>query len=278
MTYAADDGSTEHSEPREGIELILPTVTYRVATGTRDITINGQRFTASPAGREEISISTATDNASALELKMPMSHYVPQRWMGGGVPPKRVLVNVYRMQIRSGEYQTIYRGYIESLSSDGKGTVAKFNVPSRFVKILERRLPVITTSRSCPHVLYDRNCRVARDFFRVVETTIDEINGRNIRLVTDGGKPDNWAEFGELVHVPSGERMTIQAQVGSLVTIQLPIYGMAVGDAVEMWQGCDHTIDTCIDSFVNRVNFGGFPQMLTVDIMKMARGFGVYAE
>lgn len=275
MTYADDSGSRESSEPREGIELILPSVTYRLATGTRDRTINGQRFTASPSGREEIKLATS-DNQADLVIQLPMKHPIPQRWLALGSPPKSLVANVYRLQLNSGEYRRIWTGYVTSIASTSNNTVALLRVPSRDTALLDRRLPTITIGKSCPHTLYDRNCRVDRAAF-TQDANLADVQGRVVKVSTMGAHPDTWAENGELLHVPSGERMTILSQVGTTITMHMPIPEMQVGHAVQVVAGCPHDIESCVVLFDNRVNFGGFPQLNSVNPVRPT-GFGVSVQ
>jgi hypothetical protein len=41
--------------------------------------------------------------------------------------------------------------------------------------------------------------------------------------------------------------------------LQYPAQGLAVGAAVDMYAGCDRTLNTWHNRFSNAANFGGFP-------------------
>ncbi len=262
-TFLEDEESAEASRPREGIEFILPAVTYRVATGTRNLIIDGRTFHAEPSARGEVGISASGD-PRALIVTLPMSHAVCRRYMAGGVPPRQILVNVWRQQAVSGLTELVWSGYVTSLAPDGH--VGNFHVPSRSSDTFQRRLPTVTTGKACPHVLYDSNCKMLRVDF-AVEAVVATFSGRVVTVVSlFGDPPDGWAEFGELEHIGSGERMTIQTQVGRVITMQLPILEMRVGDHVMVSPGCDHLVESgCRDKFDNVVNFGGFPELQTVN-------------
>ncbi len=258
-TFDEDESSVESSQPREGIEIILPAVTYRIATGTRNLVIDGRTYTASPASRGEVGISSSGDPRS-LVVSLPMSHAVCQRYMAGGVPPRQILINVWRQQVISGETEKVWSGYVTSMAPEKH--VGRFNVPSRTSETLERRLPTMTVGRACPHVLYDANCRVVRADFTVA-TTVATFNGRVVTVV-DALFSDDVAGSGELVHVASGERMTVQSKAGSDVTMQLPIWELKIGDAVEVSQGCTHLLGGtggCQQEYANEVNYGGTPDL-----------------
>ncbi|MBA3457108.1 MAG: phage BR0599 family protein [Deltaproteobacteria bacterium] len=246
----------ETSQPREGIEIILPAVTYRLATGTRDLVINGQTFKAMAGNRSGIQIAHL-EGRGEVTLSLPAAHPFVAKYMAGGVPPRLVLINIHRKQA-GGEVQTMWRGHVASMTFADH--VANFSVPSRPIAMLARRLPTFTVGRSCGHILYDSNCRVLRASFQVT-TTVVSANGRIVNVASMGVHPDSWAQFGEVLHVLTGERMTIVEQIGTTITVQQPIGEIKTGDAVEVYAGCDHTIGTCRDKFANVPNFGGLPNL-----------------
>jgi len=254
VTYDTDDRSIESSAPREGYEFILPAVTYRLASGVRDVVINGQTYRAGVIQRGAAEVTTATKEA-ALEIPIDVKHALPQRYLQMGVPPRRIDVNVYCKQA-GGDVQLVWIGRVLSMSIDGH--VAKFLVPARTTTALQRRIPTISTGRECPHVLYEAGCNVNAAGF-TVSRTVTFVDGTRIDLSSAPNATDNWAQHGALLHVASGERVTIKTQFGAQLTVQLPIPGMQAGDAVEVTAGCVHEIQVCSTKFQNQGNYGGLP-------------------
>jgi hypothetical protein len=261
MTFDADERGVETSQPREFIEISHGTTTYRVACGQRDIYYNGALFAAiTPAARGEQVTPTTTGNAE-MAISLPSSHALVARYLAvGGVPPRQILVTVRRLQVTSGQVEQIWIGYATSLSIDGHE--AKLLVPSRAGQSLTRKLPVILVDTACQHILYDAGCRADRNA-NTYAATVGAVDGRDITVAFGGGHPSTaeWARGGELVHVPSGERMTITDQVGSNITMQSPIAEMKTGDAVQVVAGCAHDLTACFNTFNNVVNYGGLPAM-----------------
>lgn len=270
-TYLEDETGTETSQPREGIEITTGTLAWRVTSGSRTVTINGVLYTPATCQRGTVAVATSA-SANDHEFRLPVSHEFTQRYLSAS-PPRQVVVRIWRKQVTSGEVKRLWEGLITKCRVDGH--VATFSVPSRLGLLLPRRLPVVTAGRSCGHILYDGNCRVSRASF-VVATTISAINGNEVTVSSDGGNPDQWAQFGEMLHVASGERMTISSHVGNVLSLQLSMHGIAVGDAVQVFAGCDHTIATCRDKFNNVVNYGGIPELPTRNPFLTQNGFGVY--
>lgn len=271
MTYQADEESVEDGRPQEGFEFILPTVTYRLTSGVKDVSIGGQTYRATTIERGAIDIKTDGD-AADLEVPVLITHALPQRYLQLGVPPKRIDVNVYRKQLNSGDSVSVWTGRVVGMRCEKH--VATFLIAQRLGDAAPRRIPTITVGRECPHVLYDTPCGVLRNSFKV-STTVTAVDGAAVVVDSMGANPDQWAQWGELVHVASAERMTIADQTGTTIRMQVPIVGMQEGDEVEVYAGCDHTIATCLEKFANQNRFGGFPQLPKRNPF-VSNGYGIY--
>jgi uncharacterized phage protein (TIGR02218 family) len=276
MTFDTDERSVEGSRPRDLYTFELPAVTYRLTSAVRDITFDGQTYRAAAIGRENTRIPSVTSGETSIEISMVVTHPLVQRYLRAGIPPSSIAVTVRRLQLTSSAADFEWHGTVKSLSVDGD--VAKLHVPSRLSEALIRRLPTLGVGRNCGHVLYDSSCTVNRNAFKVV-TTVQGIalDGRTITVAGIGGHPDHWAQFGEFFHIASGERMTVLDQLGTAVTIHLPIVGMQLGDTVEVYAGCGHDAGTCADKFDNLVNFGGMPELPTKNPF-LPNGYGIIEQ
>ena len=276
--FLADEASIETSQPREGIEFVFPSspigLRYRVATGTRDVTIGGFVFHAEASARGQIVINPVGNGTDDIEIQIPMAHAVPQRWMAGAVPPKRVVVNVWRKQLNSGVEEIVWSGEILELRPDGH--VGKFLVPSTLGRKIQQTIPTLTAARTCGNILYDTQCRVDMTT-RKVTATVLSFTGRTLVVSTMSSHPDGWAVGGFVKHTPSGEPMTVFSQHGTTIEMQFPIWEMAVGDTIEIYQGCPHTVEACRDDFDNVVNFTNAPDLPIRNPMR-AQGFGVITQ
>jgi hypothetical protein len=265
MSFDTDEKSAEDSRPREFYEITIgdPVVTtYRIASGARDlvVTINSVpnvHFPASAVARSEISPSSSS-RPKELSLMLPVTHPLAKRWALLGSPPYKVTVTVRRLQVTSGEIETLWVGRIHSMNVDN--SVAKFRVPSRASEMFLKVIPTVTAGRECPHILYDSMCRVLRTgsgpggLAHKVTTTVQSVNGREVftnLLSTD--RQGTWALNGELLHLATGERQTIRRAA-------------AQGDSIEVYAGCPKTIDICQSRFANKNNFGGFNRMPTKNL------------
>lgn len=268
MTYQQDTESVEDSDAREGVEFAYGLVRHRVAFGRRTVTIDGQSYTAFPSQREDLRVSAVADDGE-LVITLPVTHPMVQRWMAGAVPPRNVSVTVVRKETRSGETQTLYRGAIDSVALEGD--VAHVHCPARISQDTARGVPSVTVGRQCPHVLYGSACGVSRAT-HVQSATVVSYEGAKIRLSIS---PSTDFTGGEIEHVASEQRMTIAQHVGAYFTAQLPFYGLAIGDAIEVVPGCPHIVSACQSLYNNVLNFGGFPALPSKSIVR-EHGIGVF--
>lgn len=267
MSFLDDEIGQETSQPIEFFVIALPTKTYRHTSGNRDLSYNGDVFTALPIARTAIGVS-ASGNAKELTITLPINHPLVGEYVNFGVPPKTITATLYRKQVISGEVEVIWTGKVTALATEGK--IAKLRVPSRASQVFLRVIPNVTVGKLCAHTLYDTMCGLDRNSFKISTTTI-QVNGRIVRfdlgIVSPTG--DDHTVTGELVHVPTGMRMTIASQTyvnppsSSVVDVemQFPIPNMHAGDAIEVYAGCNHTLDHCVFKFDNRQRFGGFPAL-----------------
>lgn len=267
MTWIENEQSVESSEPREGIEIKHGAIAYRLATGSRNQTINGNVFPAAPGERGEVTVTVVADRGGN-EITLPVAHTFVQRWLAG--PPALATVVIYRKQPSGTE--TYWRGRVERVSVAGRR--ATLHCDSVFAANMKRKLPTVVVSRTCQHILYDGMCKVDRAAFRQV-TTVASFDGNLVTVASVGVWTDQYAQYGEILHLSSGERMVIAGQVGTLLTLQRPIVELRDGDAVHVFAGCQHDILTCRDKFANVVNYGGMPNLPKRNAF-IRGGMGVY--
>jgi len=287
-TFLEDESSADASEPREFYDIVLPTVTYRHASGTRDIVAFGNVYTAIPIARSALEVNRVGDSKD-LVLKLPINHELAKRWVQYNNPPKTVTVTVWRKEIRSAVIEKFWIGNITSMGIEGgRGSeserVATFRVPFRAGELRRKYLPTQTASKQCNHMLYDRMCQISRSGsspsglpFKST-TTVIYVNGRTVRVdlpaitVSDPFRAA-WAKNGELKHVATGESQSVFGQtdlnpgISSVADLDMqgPIVGLQVGDTVEVYAGCDWLSATCSGKFNNRQHLLSFHMKADID-------------
>jgi uncharacterized phage protein (TIGR02218 family) len=260
----ADKASIAHSRPIELLDIVLPTVTYHIACGPRDVQWGTTLYVASPGSRTALDASQVAGRRE-MTVTIPVDHPIVSRWLKMGVPPKKVTVTVWQKEERSALIERLWTGVVSSLGVDG--VLAKLSVPARTTDSLARMLPTITSGPTCVHILYDAMCKINRADF-LVSTTAILVDGRDVRVdIGDLSRIGNqWTQGGDIVHVASGERMTIAFQTDldptrTLTTLSMenPIPELRSGDAIEVYAGCAHDIITCNQKFGNQPRFFGDP-------------------
>lgn len=269
MTYLSAQQSVEDSEPRELLKIAINDVeTHWHTSATRDITYSGAVYTSIAIERGELVVPTA-ENENDMVVSLPIDHALCRRWTQQAIPPKSVQVTLYVQDGSETEQQ--WTGFIESMSAEDR--IAKFNATPRARRWLARQVPWVQVGPNCPAMVYDSACGVSRTgshsglAFKV-STTVISVSGRDVRVdLGSVSRNGTWAQYGELVHTDSGERMTIASQADAnpgvssvaVLTMQAQIVGMQIGDAVDVYAGCDWSIGTCSQRFNNRQNFRGLP-------------------
>lgn len=290
-TYAEFEASTQDGTPVEIYEITVGTVTLRFTSSSEDVTADGHTWTAIPISRtNEETQPVGGSGARQVSISMPISYL--STFLVDGVP-KEAHVRIRRYHAASDGTPatvivTIVIGDVESINCEDKLVLA---VPNAFDVAFAIRLPMAKLSRTCNHDLYDAGCTIDRDYPtydnypHMSASSVDSIDGITlvVNVLVDGSavaRPDHWAQFGEVRHVDSGERRSVVEQIGTTITLDRPTT-WDVGDDLEVYHGCDHTIEACFGDFNNVDNFGGHPDFgndLTIGNPHAPNGFGVSSQ
>ena len=267
-TFDDNERSASQNRPIDLYTITTPTHTYYLTSYSTDVSFNGQVFTAITMSRGERELAQDLTGRE-LTITLPITHELVQRYAATGVPERQVFVTLQRLQEKSGQAIREGGGFAQSMAMDGPH-MAVFRIPAITDDAMKIRLPTVTASRTCPHTLFDAGCAPTvfvdghnvidgpiRDNFFIATTVVSQVGG-TLTVFAMGAVPDQWAQFGEVVHLSTGERRLVLAQTGAVLTINVPFVGLAVGDGVQVFAGCDHSlISHCRLKFNNVRNFGG---------------------
>lgn len=278
MTLATVTPAGSDLSYREYFDIVLSTgITYRVASGTRDLVIGGDVYSAIAMDRDEATVAIAGSETENV-LKLPIDHPLVRRYLLQGVPPKQVTVTAWRID-EADVITQLWTGDVTGMSWNESMSIAEFRIPSRMSEALVRVLPNLTCSRQCPYILYGAGCDVSRDGsspsgipFKCV-TTVLYADGRDVRVDLSNVPAGDamratWALHGELLH-SSGERQTIRAQsdlspgFSTVTSLSLAarIPELRMGDTVTVFAGCAHTALACATKFNALGKHGGLAYM-----------------
>lgn len=127
----------------------------------------------------------------------------------------------------------------------------------------------VAYSRTCPYMLYDVLCS-ADESAATFTGTITAISADFLTVTVDEvASPADHLGSGSLFYQTgaiddAGTTAMITKQAGHVLTLQTPLEGALVGDAVILLGGCDRTTVGCI-SHSNIERFGGFTKIPVVN-------------
>lgn len=256
---------------------------FRYCTSDRDIAIPvdpdadpvvNVTYTAIPISDEGIS-QTGEAQSSDISVSMPVVNGFVEMFRTGGVlPSESVFLTIrtveYAEQIIDDEVvpwlgrpYVVWVGTVGAISQINE--VAVKVACSTLAASFKRGGLRLGYERTCPHFLYDGQCRANREDFKLVGPAI-LVDGILIRAATFESRPDGWLDGGYVEWTIPGtgniERRAILSHGGNEIAVMgASINTLEVGVEVTAYAGCDRTLETCNDKFHNVPNYGGFPMM-----------------
>lgn len=278
MTYDSIERSVDSAQRVDLFVFELPGVTYRLCSAESNYVHDGDVYEAATISAGPIALAPIGANAREVTISVAFDHELAVDLRRGGVPPQNALVTIRRAHVGDSESRVWWRGYVGSTSIEG--VVTRIRVPSKIDLALSAMLPAKVAERRCPHVLGDVGCGVdlvAGGFRLTPPVTAISTTGAEIDVSSMSGKPDGWARDGKVVRVADGEKRTIVGHAGTVIAIDFPFRTLEIGDALEVYAGCDHSLlqaDGCKAKFNNVARFGGEPE-LPQDNPSSPTGLGV---
>ncbi len=247
-------------ERRDGVALGFTThdrdlarggLTYRAAPGMLPSAISvSDGFDADSL---DIRGALTSDSISAVDL-------AAGRWDGATVQ-----VFMVDWEAPEGEALAVARGELGEVSIKGDAFEAELRGP---VALLDAAV-VEQTSPECRARLGDRRCRVDMAG-RTRVTRIAAVVAENVFEVEAAGIGNEFG-FGRLRWLGganSGLENPVLLSDGPMLTLrEPPAFPPAVGDLVEIAEGCDRMLATCAGRFGNALNFRGEPHLPGIDLL-----------
>jgi hypothetical protein len=134
-------------------------------------------------------------------------------------------------------------------------------VPS-LVVLLNAMMPRRIYGAPCTHVFGDAMCLFDRST-RSFSFTCAVGSDQNTLTGATNPTPFDLYDIGSVIGVTganAGLKKTIFTVRANIVNLVAPfLFPVVPGDQFQLLPGCDHTLQTCTDTFANQVHFGGFP-------------------
>jgi uncharacterized phage protein (TIGR02218 family) len=247
-------------ERRDGVALGF-------TTHDRDLEIRGLVYRAAPGMLPSaITLSDGFD-ADSLDVTGALTSnaisegdLMAGRWDGASV-------SIFMVDWTSPdeEQEPLARGVLGDVSVTGNGFSAELRGPTALLDS-----PVVEqTSPECRAQLGDKKCRVDMAP-RVRITRIAAVIDEAAYDVTEAAAGNAYA-YGRLRWIGgsnSGLESPVLSSAGTRLTLrEPPPFAPSVGDLVEISEGCDKSLATCIARFANAENFRGEPHLPGMDLL-----------
>ena len=245
----------------------LDGVALGFTTHDRDLMRGGLRYRAAPGMLPSaISVSDGFE-AESLDIKGALTSdairsadLAAGRWDGASVH-----VFMIDWEAPEGEALAVARGELGEVSIRADGFEAELRGPAALLDA-----PVAEqTSPECRAGLGDKRCRVDMAG-RTRLTRITAVVADDVLEVADAGAGNEYG-FGRLRWLGganSGLENPVLRSEGALLTLyEPPAFPPAVGDLVEISEGCARMLATCAGRFDNVLNFRGEPHLPGIDLL-----------
>ena len=187
-----------------------------------------------------------------VEIRVPRD--LPVAGLFLAAPPEGVVsITLYRHHAGDNEFITYWKGRVASSRLSGSEATLKCEPIATSLKRpgLRARYQLL-----CRHVLYGSGCGALKDSFRV-DGTVAAVTGITVQVAAAADREDGYF-VGGMLTTAAGARMIV-AHSGIVLTLVAPLIGLSAGDTVQLYAGCDHSLNHCAARFNNLDNFGGFP-------------------
>ena len=256
--YDIKEESVSDSAPFELYEFVGTYKNYYMTTDAIPHILNS--FTFNPVAgmkRGGLKVGTHDDDNVDITIDIPIIEQIVKDYAFQTTPPS-LSVTIYRLQRDAGTYVAYWKGPIASITVNDE--FATFRIPSKFGSILQGNIPNVYVQPPCNNVLFDELCKVPR-VANSLDTQVTAIEGRNISIPSIGAFPNGWFIGGEVAIPARNERRMIVNQSGTVLTINYEFSRIAVGTAIQVTAGCDHSYSGAngCPKFANQRNFGGCP-------------------
>lgn len=232
--------------------------TWRYASSASDVlTTDGFVWAATPISHSGVSVTgEATTDALTIEASTSIA---PVQVYMINPPSTPISLTIFQKDAGDSERVAIYVGDVVQVNFPEP---SKATVTCETISVSMRRQGLrLGWQRACPYAVYDEStCKVNKVAY-AVPVTVTSVDGFTITVsgvltsnVYGGG-------FFEWTHPVKGlEFLTIEAQIGNVLTVFGTTADLHPGLAITLYRGCARTPVACA-SFNNYDNYGGVPAM-----------------
>lgn len=160
------------------------------------------------------------------------------------------------------EAGVVFIGQINSVAIQGVGMQLRCVGFEQFLKL---SIPIYRYQPQCNWTLFDldnesyNRCSLNKNNY-IYQSTVN-VSSDGLTLTRTGGDAWPGSSFFALGHIEwdNHSRMVVAQTSTTAVTLRYLIPGLTNGETIDLYPGCDGSIETCRDKFSNVNNFGGHP-------------------
>jgi uncharacterized phage protein (TIGR02218 family) len=253
MSYDSIEQSSFDGNPVELYKFSKSTSLYHQTSSNEEVTYAGGVYTPNPIERDDVAL-TGEINKSPMTIMLDRDNEVAQLFKVG-FPSTIVSISLFRQHLSDANTILFWRGRVSSCAFIEN--TAKLTCESIFTSIKRTGL-YRNYQRSCPHMLYDNLCKIAKSG---VNGTVQGVSTTTITSSTFATQANGWWVGG--IFESGGEQRYIFSHSGNTIVLNRSIPQLAVGAPMTILAGCDRSKATCISKFNNLNNYGGFPYIPT---------------
>jgi uncharacterized phage protein (TIGR02218 family) len=256
MTYDVTESSIYSGEPVELYKAVRGTTKFLYTSAQQAITYNTETYQPISIERTEIEQNREI-NRSSITVTVPRDMDIADQFRL--YPPADIVsMTVFRGHPSDGEFKAIWVGRI--LSVEWSGIRAELTCEPIFSSLrrsgLRRKYGAM-----CPHVLYGVACGV-NQLSNQLTGPVTIIGSGTLDINGLSGFADDYFTGGFVrfyTETGLGDTRFITAHTGGQITIPIAFQELVVGDSVDVFPGCNRTMDDCETKFNNLDNYGGWP-------------------
>lgn len=257
MSYTGHETSVHDAQPVELYKFVRRTECWLYTSADEQVVEGGDTYQPVPISRGDIQ-RTGETSSSELEVSMDLSLAVVTQFVTG-TPPTPVLLTVTRLHRDDADPIVLWSGEVAACRLRDDQAIFLCTSP---LSAHEKAVPRLLVQQQCPHVLYDEGCGLDPADFKLSGTVASvSANGITVGVDAAAGEADNHFRAGRIELQGTDLKAFIAQHTGSTLTLLTPIPGLGVDDPVDLFAGCNRTVEECRDKFDNVANHLGMPLM-----------------
>lgn len=260
MTFESHETSQETGGRIELYALAIGNDVYRMHDDVTEVI----SYLANDYHKISVSRGRIATGQEHLTIKLPGDHPFSSQFTTIAPGQLGTLTIWAYHRADSSDVRVVYKGVVRSVAFTKDMSQSLLSVVP-VSEAFDKEIPQRTFQAACNNILFDADCKVSSASYKH-SNVVTTVNGNIITVLgLLSAKGNEWANSGVAGFGVLDYRL-ITSQSGDDCTLVLPFYDNVVGETLDIFAGCDHSIDTCNSKFFNRINFGGSPYVPTKNI------------